>query len=121
MAYVNEEADGRVFEVPVFGEFQPFSWTRDRKKDAILFDYHTEREDPDRKYFYFQYKKQCVNIILDGREFVDPNTIKWKLVSIDVPKGLSKEEVLNELREAIEVYGCRGTFFMRPGKAIADF
>ena len=78
-------------------------------------------ENPDRRYFYFQYKKYGVNIILDGSKFADPNTIIWKLVSIDIPKGVSRAEVLSELRQAIEVYGCRGTFFMRSGKAIADF
>ncbi len=123
MAYVNEKADGREFEIPGFGKKTPRIWTRDEEKNAILFPYWVGREDSEKKYFFFQYKGYDVKIILDGNEFVDPNTKKWKLVSLDVPKGMSKHEVLVELRQAIEVYGCNGSCFsvMPSGKAVADF
>ena len=123
MAYVNERTDGREFIVPVFGGIKPNVWTRDKEKDSILFAYYEERERSSLKYFFFFYKGYGMNVELKASGFADPNTIIWKLVSIDIPDGLLREEVLMELRKAIEIYGCNGSCFkaMPAGKAIADF
>ena len=60
---------------------------------------------------------------MDGEEFVEPDTRKWKLISTDIPSDLSETEVLAELRQAVEVYGCNGSCFkaLPTGNAIADF
>lgn len=47
-------------------------------------------------------------MILNGEEIIYPNTIVWKITSISIPSGLSREEVLCELRAALKVYGCSG-------------
>ena len=41
-------------------------------------------------------------------EYVDEITVKWKIIDIDIPVSLNREEVLRELREAFTVYGAGG-------------
>ena len=45
---------------------------------------------------------------MNGDEFVDKNTVKWKLLSINIPDSLNRDEVFEELRKAFAVYGISG-------------
>lgn len=113
MAYINERIpreEAREFELPLYGEKKRvWQWTIDKEKDAILFKGGVvDRDNPQNEYFYFYYKGKITYLILNGREYVNHNTKKWKLVTISIPPGLRKDEVLKELREAIKVYGCNG-------------
>ncbi len=112
MAYINEfvsREEERVFELPPYSrKVTKRKWTIDKAKDAILFQDGVDRENPEDEYFYFFYKGKIVNIILNGMEYVDSNTKKWKITGISIPNGLKREEVLDELREALRVYGQRG-------------
>ncbi|MBR5773216.1 MAG: hypothetical protein IKY44_00045 [Clostridia bacterium] len=112
MAYINERVTKekqRIFEIPPYGaKFTPHKWTIDKEKNTILFHYITERDNPENEMFVFVYKDHVIKITLNGKEFVDKNTRKWKLIQISVPQGLNEEKVLNELREALTTYGCSG-------------
>lgn len=112
MAYINEsvsEEEAREFELPPFRrKVTKREWTIDKEKDAILFKCGVDRDNPKEEYFYFYYKGKIVDMILDGSEYANPNTIKWKLVTISIPQGLRRDEVLKELRKAVQVYGFYG-------------
>ena len=127
MAYINErvpEGERRSFLIPGYkSERTVGKWTIDKEKDYILFKYYTDRDNPVDEYFAFVYKGRVIKMILDGSEFVDPDTRKWKITKIFIPEDLNREEVLFELRMAVMAYGCIGSpvNIMDPGKAVADF
>ena len=125
MAYVNElvpEEKARGFLIPGYKEVIPRIITIDKEKDYIFFKYYTDRDNPVDEYFAFVYKGKVIKMILNGEEFVDPNTEKWKITSIDIPKYMNKKHVLAELRKAVVAYGCTGLPVPgMEGKAVADF
>lgn len=124
MAYVSEfvpKEERRGFLIPGYSkEVIPRIITIDKEKDYIFFKYRTDRDNPVDKYFAFVYKGRVIKMILNGEEFVDPNTEKWKITSIYIPEDMDKEDVLAELRKAVVAYGCTGIPNME-GKAVADF
>lgn len=126
MAYVNEfvsEKEERSFIIPGYSkEFTPRIITIDKEKDYILFSYYTDRDNPVDEYFAFVYKGRVIKMILNGEEFVDPNTRKWKITSIYIPEDLDEEDVLTELRKAIVAYGSSGSHLkILNGNAVAGF
>lgn len=127
MAYENislKKDELRTFIIPTRGwKITPDFCTMDKEKGTILYKYFVDREFPDREYFVLIYKDKVIDMLLDGEEFVAPDTRKWKLISISIPEGLDKEEVLAELREALMIYGCDGSPFNKfsCGKAVTDF
>lgn len=127
MAYINEyvpEGEKRSFLIPGYRkEHIVGAWTIDKEKDYILFNYYTDRDNPVDEYFAFVYKGRVIDMVLNGREFVDPYTRKWKITRISIPEDLNREEVLSELRKALKAYGCYGSpaNILEPGKAVADF
>ena len=80
MVCINERSDGREFVIQVFGKYIPYVWTRDYEKDITLFSYYEDRGNIGREYFFIKYKGYDVKVILDGKEFVGPETRKWKLL-----------------------------------------
>lgn len=124
MAYVNEfvsEKEERSFIIPGYSkEFTPGIITIDKEKDYILFKFYTDKDNPGDEYFAFVYKAKVIEVILNGEEFVDPNTRKWKITSIYIPEDLDEEDVLAELRKAVVAYGCFGDPYDEE-KAVADF
>lgn len=112
MAYINErvpEEEKRSFLIPGYKRERTVGkWTIDKEKNYLLFKYNTDRDNPVDEYFAFVYKGKVIDMILDGSEFVDPDTIKWKITRISIPEDLDKEDVLSELRKALMVYGCFG-------------
>ena len=124
MAYVNQfvhEGEERSFLIPGYSkEYTPGSITIDKEKDYILFKYRTDRDNPVDEYFAFVYKGRVIKMILNGEEWIDPNTIKWRITSIYIPEDLDKEDVLAELRKAVVAYGCFGDP-LDEEIAVADF
>lgn len=127
MAYENirlNDDELKTYIIPSTGrKVTPRVCTMDREKGYLLYNYFTDREDPRITYFIFIYKNKVIDMILDGEEFVDCETRKWKLISISIPKWVNKKKVLIELREAIKTYGCFGMTSKRfnCGKAVIDF
>lgn len=125
MAYINErvpEEERRSFLIPGYKRERTVGiWTIDKEKDYILFNYHTDKDNPMDEYFAFVYKGRVIDMILDGSEFVDSDTRKWKITRIFIPEDLNKEEVLSELRKALMVYGCFGDPDDKEEKAVTDF
>ena len=127
MAYINEfvpEGEERSFLIPGYKkEHTPGVWTIDKEKDYILFKYYTDRDNPVDKYFAFVYKGRVIDMVLDGSEFVDSDTRKWKITRIFIPEDLNREEVLSELRKALMAYGATGNpiKYVGTGKAVTDF
>lgn len=127
MAYINErvpEEERRSFLIPGYNkEHTVGRWTIDKEKDYILFKYYTDKDNPVDEYFAFVYKGSVIDMILDGSEFVDSETRKWKIIRISIPEDLNREEILSELREALITYGCHGSSIksLSTGKAVADF
>lgn len=66
---------------------------------------------------------EVIDMVLDGSEYVNPDTKKWKITKISIPKKLSREEVLFELKQALMVYGCNGSPFnnLSAGEVVVDF
>ena len=112
MAYRNIElplSEGRIFKVPNFiTEWKVTDLTIDEDKDYVLFKGIVDKDNPSEKPFYFYFKGEIVSMLLNGDEFVDKNTVKWKLLSINIPDSLNSDEVFEELRKAFAVYGCSG-------------
>lgn len=112
MAYRNIElplSEGRIFKVPNFiTEWKVTDLTIDEDKDYVLFKGIVDKDNPSEKPFYFYFKGEIVSLLLNGDEFIDKNTVKWKLLSINIPDSLNSDEVFEELRKAFAVYGCSG-------------
>ena len=111
MAYKNvwlPYGEERVFDLPVWGKETYHSFTIDEEKDAVLLRGTSDKDNPSEKPFYFYFKGEIVSLLLNGDEFVDKNTVKWKLLSINIPGSLDRGEVFEELRKAFAVFGCSG-------------
>ena len=111
MAYRNVElpwGQERTFVVPGWGERKPGNLTIDEEKDYVLFEGVVDKDRPDEKPFYFYFKGEIVSLLLNGDEYVNDNTVKWKLLDINIPGSLDRGEVFEELRKALKVYGVNG-------------
>lgn len=82
--------------------------TIDEEKDYVLFKGIVDKDNPSEQPFYFYYKGKIVSLFLNGDEFVDKNTVRWKLLGISIPDSLNHNDVFEELRKAFTVYGCQG-------------
>lgn len=112
MAYKNVElprGEKRAFKLPYYAvEREVSNFTIDEEKDAVLFRGIVDRDRPEEKPFYFYYKGETIPMHMNCDERVDDITVKWKIIYIDIPASLNRDEVLSELREAFTVYGVAG-------------
>lgn len=113
MAYRNvrlPRGEERVFNLPVWGGIKESysSFTIDEEKDYVLLKGTVDKDNPSEKPFFFYFKGEIVSLLLNCDEFVDKNTVKWKLLSINIPDSLNRDEVFEELRKAFAVYGISG-------------
>lgn len=114
MAYKNvslPRGQKRVFQLPKWGSvigFDSYScFTIDEEKDAVLLRCIVDRDRPDEEPFYFLFKGEAIPMHMRSKGIAE-NTVKWKIIDIDIPVSLNRDEVLSELREAFTVYGAEG-------------
>ena len=128
MGFVNErvpENERKDFKIPSYYKVvTPKYWTIDREKSIILFKYWTNIDEPSEKYFAFIWKDEIVNLTFIC-EIPDVNTVKWSIKNISIPKPVEgeKNKILDELREAMSVYGFSGYSFakVKAEEVIIDF
>ena len=111
MAYENvwlPYGEERVFDLPGWGKEKYGSFTIDEDKDAVLLKGTVDKDNPSEKPFFFLYKGEIVQLYMNGDEYVDDSTVKWKIVGFDIPDSLDRGEVFAELRKAFTVYGVNG-------------
>ena len=111
MAYKNVSLpykEPRVFDLSEWGKEEYWDFTIDEDKDAVLLKGTVDKDNPSEKPFFFLYKGEIVQLYMNGDEFVDKNTVKWKIVGFDIPDSLDRGEVFAELRKAFTVYGVNG-------------
>lgn len=112
MAYKNVElprGEKRAFKLPYYAvEREVSEFTIDEDKDYVLFKGTVDKDRPEEEPFYFYFKGEVIPMHMNCDEYVDEITVKWKIIDIDIPVSLNREEVLRELREAFTVYGAGG-------------
>ena len=111
MAYENVSlpyGEERIFDVPVWGERRYSNFTIDEEKDYVFFRGVVDRDRPDEQPFYFYFKGEIIPMIMFGENSDSENVIKWKLLDINIPNSLDRDEVFAELRKAVKVYGVHG-------------
>lgn len=111
MAFVNDllcEDEIREYRISDYQIIKPGAGTIDREKNLKLFYTGHPHEDMYKNYFAFIWNEILITVAL-GKELTG-NTVIWKLRGIDIPResGLDKNEVLEELRNAMRVYGYSG-------------
>ncbi len=110
MAYKNVSLPYKepcVFELPVRGKEEYWDFTIDEEKDAVLLKGTVDKDRPDEEPFYFLFKGEAIPMHMRSKGIAE-NTVKWKIIDIDIPVSLNRDEVLSELREAFTVYGAEG-------------
>jgi hypothetical protein len=113
MAFVNEyvaEKDSRTFVTAYGRKLTPGKWTIDKEKDVILFWRKKDQEPPHDEDFIFYYRGYVIDLTMH-QIVIDPNIVKWRVLSINIPKELEYGEVMLELKEAFVVYGYNGSPF----------
>lgn len=129
MGYVNErlkEEKRRTYDLGDGRKKTPGLVTINREKDCIFFKDYTEIDNPVNEHFVFVYKGKVINMVLNGENFTENDVRIWRITSIYIPEVLSREEVLDELSDALKGYGCFGSppnprFGDTSGDAITDF
>lgn len=111
MGYVNErvpEEEKKAYMIPGYKEITPFCWTIDKEKNIKLFDYWTNIDNPKEIHFAMIWNEIVVDIVLVKN--VKGNSVRWDLKGISIPDSLLsiREEVIDELRQAIRTFGLFG-------------
>ena len=111
MAFVNERIpknERREFQVSKYQKITPFTWTIDRERNIFLFEcgYHIETAETE---FRFVWEGKVFKVVLKKDTFM-PNIVKWSISDFIIPDEYKcKEEIILEnLREAMKVYGFSG-------------
>lgn len=111
MAFVNDrlrEDEVREYRLSEYKTIKPGALTIDREKDLRLFYNGHPQEDRVTSFFVFDWKGTIIQATLD--RILKEHSVLWKLRAIDIPyeTGLTKNEVLEELRNAMKVFGLNG-------------
>lgn len=113
MAFINERIskEERFEYVLSYRKIKPRKWTIDKEKNVKLFKYWTNIDNPCEKYFGLIWRDYVIEVIL--LEETKINTVFWSLGSISIPIELKQceKEIVEDLREAMKVYGSDGTQF----------
>lgn len=127
MAFVNEmipQNERREFQISKYEKKTPYFWTINREKNTILFKFETNRDEPAETEFGFVWKDAVFKVILIKETFM-PNIVKWTIKNFYIPNEYKekKEEILQELRDAMREYGFSGFQFYNkePAEVIIDF
>lgn len=119
MAFVNERIpldERREFQISKYEKKTPSKWTIDREKNIILFRLSTNRDKPSEIAFGFVWENIIFKVVFIKETFM-PNIVKWTIKSFYIPdeyKG-KKEAILQELRNAMHIYGYAGLQFYDEG------
>ncbi len=113
MAYVNEripKEERQEYELSC-RTVKPRMWTIDKEKNVKLFEYWTNIDNPCEKYFGLIWHDYIIEVVLIKE--IKENTVYWSLGSISIPIELKQceKEIVEDLREAMKVYGSDGTQF----------
>ena len=119
MAFVNErisQNERREFQISKYEKKTPFFWTIDREKNFILFEIITNRDKPTEIEFGFVWQDMILDVVFNKERF-QPNIVKWTIESLDIPNEFKehKDERMQELRNAMRVYGFSGFQFYKKG------
>lgn len=115
MAFVNElvpKEQRREITIPNYKTFKPSSWTIDKERDIILYNYWTNIDEPNEEYFALVTKDSVIKVRL-WCEVEHPDIVKWSLLSLDIPRNCLPDNntVRGILREALQAYGMSGFEF----------
>ena len=113
MAFINErisKEERQEYELSC-RTVKPRKWTIDKEKNVKLFEYWTNIDNPCEKYFGLIWHDYIIEVVL--LKEIQENTVFWSLKSIRIPVELksNEQDIIEDLREAMKVYGSDGTQF----------
>ena len=111
MAFVNDllkDHEIREYKISDYQIIQPGAGTIDREKNLKLFYTGHPREDMEQNYFAFIWDERLIRVTM--AKILTENSVIWRLKAIDLSRksDLDRNEVLQELRNAMKVYGLKG-------------
>lgn len=111
MAFVNDllkDHEIREYKISDYNIIEPGAGTIDRDKNLKLFYTGHPHEDMVENYFAFIWDERLIRVTME-RTLTETSVI-WKLKAIDIPRksDLDRDEVVNELRNAMKAYGLKG-------------
>lgn len=113
MAFINERiSDGERKEYLINGNrrVKPKYWTIDRERKIKFFDYWTNIDEPEQKYFALVIEENVYDILLRRELNSEPESVVWNLIYIRWADEQfdEKEYITDSLREALRTYGVSG-------------
>ena len=111
MAFINDllnDEEIKEYKLSEYNIIEAGAGTIDREKNLRLFYNGHPREDMVTNYFIFDWKGTIIRVTMN--KILKKNSVLWQLRAINIPAGcgLDKNEVLEELRNAMRVYGYKG-------------
>ena len=111
MAFVNDllnDEEIKEYKLSEYNIIKAGAGTIDREKNLRLFYNGHPHEDMVKNFFIFDWKGIIIRVTMN--KILKKNSVLWQLRAIDIPagSGLGKNEVLEELRNAMRVYGYKG-------------
>lgn len=111
MAFVNDllkDDEIREYKISDYNIIEPGAGTIDREKNLKLFYTGHPHEDMVQNHFAFIWNETLIRATM--AKILTENSVIWKLKAIDIPResGLDRNEVLQELRNAMKAYGLKG-------------
>lgn len=114
MAFVNDmfrEDEMREYDIPRRGKVKFGTGTIDREKDIRLHMYKNGPVDEPSDEFDFIFDiKGCSIFVCLRRRLEEGHMVSWSLINLDISQGenIDRNEVIVELRKAMETYGYYG-------------
>ena len=111
MAFVNDrlkDHEIREYKISDYQIIRPGVGTIDREKNLKLFCTGHPHEDMVENYFAFIWDERLIRVTM--AKILTDNSVIWRLKAIDISRNsdLDRNEVLQELRNAMKVYGLTG-------------
>lgn len=111
MAFVNDllkDDEIREYKISDYNIIEPGAGTIDREKNLKLFYTGHPHEDMVENYFAFIWDERLIRVTM--AKILTDNSVIWRLKAIDISRNsdLDRNEVLQELRNAMKVYGLTG-------------
>lgn len=120
MAFVNDvlrEDEIREYRISEYQVIKPGAGTIDRERNMKLFYTGHPHEDMSVNYFLFVWNELKIDVVLHRTITENTNTVTWKLKGISLTRNmLNRSGVLEDLREAMRVYGYCGYSIFKCGE-----